>query len=102
MSSGGDRLRMCGVDGFFRDAGGTSSTQERAAGVDLVHQVVALHAGVQRAGERMALALLTQMSMPPNFSTVCVDGRLDLLLVADVHDQASALPPASSISSAAV
>ena len=41
-------------------------TQEGAARVDAVHQVVALHVGRQRAGvSEMALALLTQMSMPP-------------------------------------
>jgi hypothetical protein len=55
--------------------------------VDLVHQVVALHRGVERAGELMALALFTRMSMPPKVATAWRP-RPSRLLVAHVdHDR---------------
>ena len=61
---------------------------EGAARVDLVHQIVALHVGHAWCGVSwMALALLTQMSMPPNFATVCSTAADDVRLVAHVDDE---------------
>ena len=68
-----------------RDAG--LGGQERAARVDLMHQIVALHVGGLGPVSWIAEALLTQMSMPPNAATVLLDRVVDVGLVAHVDDQ---------------
>ena len=50
----------------------------------------------------IALALLTQMSMPPKASTVCSTAAITWSSSRMSHCTGSALPPASSISFAAV
>ena len=91
MSSGGDSIRTCGLAACFRCGMQVLRDQERAARIDLVHQVVALHVGRLRCRSAMiALALLTQMSMPPNSRHGLLDRGLHLLLEADVAERSAA------------
>ena len=50
----------------------------------------------------MALALLTQMSMPPNVLAVCSTAAATCSSMRMSHTSGSALPPAASICLAAV
>ena len=94
---------MCGLARLQQVRDARLRAQEGAARVDLPASGRSASSAVASVPVRpIALALLMQMSMPPNVATAFSTAACDLLLVADVARRSgSALPPASSISSAA-
>jgi hypothetical protein len=65
---------------------GRFRAEEGAAGVDLVHEVVALHLGVQRVGERDRARVVDADVDAAEGRDALLDRGADLLLVADVAD----------------
>ena len=102
MSSGGDSIRMCGFSAFFRcgmQYFDTMKVPRVLMPIIRSNRFMSVACEVVRL---MALALLTQMSMPPNSATVfsiaaitCASSRMS-------QTTGSALPPAARTSSAAV
>ena len=81
------------------DTGWHIRHHEGAAGVDALHQVVALHVGLGDRRARTALALLTTMSMPPNFAAVLSMAAFTASSSRTSTTRGRAWPPAFSICS---
>ena len=92
-----------GVFGFLQVWDARLGNKERAARVDLVHQIVALHVGLKRAGELDGAGIVdADVDAAERCDGLC-DGIGDLRLLGRMSQTTgSALPPAFSISSAAV
>ena len=98
MSSGGESISTCGFGRLLKMRQRVFRHHERAARVDLMHQVEALHLGRQASSVSwIAEALLTTMSMPPNVSAVRAMASFTAASSRMSTASGSALPPAFSI-----
>jgi hypothetical protein len=84
----------------MRDAG--LGAEERAPGVDPVHQVPLLHRGLERARQMNGARVVHQDVDAPEALHRLLHRGVDLILEADVHHAGERPAPAFSISSAAV
>ena len=102
MSSGGDSIRMCGLAAFFKcgmQYFDTMKVPRVLIPIIRSNRFMSVPCELVRL---MALALLTQMSMPPNSLTVCSTAAITCASSRMSHSTGNALPPAARISSAAV
>ena len=84
MSSGGDSIRMCGLAAFFRCGMQYFDTMKVPRVLMPIIRSNRFMSVACESVRLMALALLTQMSMPPNSATVWFDRRDHLGFVADI------------------
>src|SRR5947208_30345 len=101
MSSGGDSIRMCGFSAFFKcgmQYFDTMKVPRVLISIIRSNRFMSVPCELVRL---IALALLTQMSRPPNSATVFSIAAITWASSRISHTTGSALPPAARTSSGA-
>jgi len=99
MLSGGEIIRMWPLGERAQVRQTQLRAEERATGVDLMHQIKSASLSVSGVSVGlMALALFTRMSIPPKVSTRPGDSLGYLCVVPDIDGQRECATPAASIS----